>query len=51
MGFEGCIGVPWGEEITEESILPEREQHEQRHSGCLPGALNYCPGKGKLTWL
>lgn len=33
-GFEVCIGVPWGEEIAEESALPQREKQKQMHS-CL----------------
>lgn len=29
MGFEVCIGVPWGEETPEESALPQKEKQEQ----------------------
>lgn len=45
MGFEVCVGVPWGEETPHETALPQEEEQERAHS-CLLVLRATAPEKG-----
>lgn len=49
MGFEVCVGVPWGEETPHETALPQEEEQERAHS-CLLVLRATAPGEAQPAW-